>query len=94
MRTMLFTAAAFAVALGAAQAQTPTPSAPAGAGQRCDRDGCWTYNCDSTSNHYHRHWTSSAARGMPMMGAAPPAHRADQLCDADGNNCQDETPPG
>jgi hypothetical protein len=94
MKTMLFATAALAAVLRlGAQGQTPTPSAPAGPGQRCDSDGCWTYNCDAGSNHCHRHWVSSASR-LPMMGGAPPAHRPDQICDADGNNCQSEPAPG
>ncbi|HEY1629765.1 MAG TPA: hypothetical protein VGF56_00520 [Rhizomicrobium sp.] len=101
MKPHFFAGAALTALLvaGAAQAQTPPASAPvaqpAPQGQRCDRDGCWTYSCDATSNHCHRHWTASSPRGMPMMGAAPPRHRPDQLCDIDGDNCTDETaPPG
>jgi hypothetical protein len=92
MKTFIL-AAMLAVAAMAAQAQTATPSAGAGPGKRCDRDGCWTYNCDATSNHCHRHWTSGASH-LPMMGGAPPAHRPDQLCDAQGDNCETEQTPG
>jgi len=69
------------------------PANPAPVGKRCDSDGCWTYDCDATSNHCHRHWVASAPRGMPMMGAAPPRHRPDQVCDIAGDNCTD-VPPG
>jgi hypothetical protein len=69
-------------------------SAAATPAQRCDRDGCWTYNCDATSNHCHRHWISSTPRADATAPVATPdpAH-PDQLCDSNGDNCQAPPPP-
>ncbi|MGH6871363.1 MAG: hypothetical protein ACREHE_07645 [Rhizomicrobium sp.] len=93
MKSLFLAAAAVLFLTGAANAQSPGAGGPATPGKRCDRDGCWTYNCDTTSNHCHRHWTSSAPRGIPAMGASPPANRPDQICDIDGENCRDASPP-
>ncbi|HEY2069033.1 MAG TPA: hypothetical protein VGG48_05720 [Rhizomicrobium sp.] len=90
MKATIFAASAFlALSVLSAQAQSPAASTQAAPGQRCDKDGCWTYDCDSTSNHCHRHWVSSTPRDANYH----PASHADQVCDMQGENCQDATAP-
>jgi len=66
---------------------TAVCAAPA---QRCDRDGCWTYDCDATSNHCHRHWISSSQNTPTgyQPGTDKGQNPGDQVCDSNGQNCQ------
>ena len=91
---MKFTILAAAAALLAMQAPLATPAAAAPQ-QRCDRDGCWTYDCDATSNHCHRHWISSSrfTGGTYQPSTDKGQNPGDQVCDSNGENCQAVTKP-
>ncbi|HEX3674592.1 MAG TPA: hypothetical protein VHU87_09990 [Rhizomicrobium sp.] len=87
MKTMLLATATLLglLAIGAASAQTPGGAMSGPPAKRCDRDGCWTYQCDATSNHCHRHWTSATPRDANTPHSLD---RGDEVCDAHGENCQ------
>jgi hypothetical protein len=93
IRTLLATAAL--VGLMGLGAQTASAQMTMGAGpppqpaKRCDSDGCWTYHCDASSNHCHRHWISSTP---PDANAPADTTHQDQLCDRTGENCQPALP--
>jgi hypothetical protein len=92
--TKTILAAAAISALMSLPAHAAGQAASASPGQRCDRDGCWTYNCDATSNHCHRHWTSSAPRAAATpTDTKPDTSHPDQLCDSNGDNCADPNAP-
>jgi hypothetical protein len=57
MRLALLTAFALVALLGI--------RAPVFAATKCDSDGCWTYQCDASGNHCHRHWISSQHTTQP-----------------------------
>jgi hypothetical protein len=82
MKNRILAAAASAVLLA-----TSASAAPA---QRCDRDGCWTYDCDATSNHCHRHWisTSQTTPTGYQPGTDKGQNPGDQVCDGNGENCK------
>ena len=82
MRNLILAAAACAALLATSASAAPQ--------QRCDRDGCWTYDCDATSNHCHRHWISSSQNTPTgyQPGTDKGQNPGDQVCDSNGQNCQ------